>query len=108
MNLLLKMLAKFLFHFFIELIATKEGAHAPWQRVEPLFDAHVYTSLSFRIPEMADETRFQSRTLPRAVSFPVASANNTWSDGCFHWTSTPSESNRDAPVCGAPGRESRR
>ena len=64
LDLLLKMLAQLLFHFFIHLIGMEKSAHTQSQGVEPLFEIHVQASLSFTMPEIAAETRFQL-----AVSF---------------------------------------
>jgi hypothetical protein len=64
------MFAELFFHLLIDLVAKKEGAEAQRERVEPVFDAHIQTSLSFNIPEMADETRFQFADSASSCFFP--------------------------------------
>jgi hypothetical protein len=58
-DLLLKMRAKLFFYFFIRLIGMEKETETQGQGVEPLFDIQVQASLSWTIPEMAAETRFQ-------------------------------------------------
>ena len=43
----------------IHLIGMEKGTQTRCQGVEPFFDIHVQASLSFTMPEMAAETRFQ-------------------------------------------------
>src|SRR6185437_10591554 len=58
-NLLLEMSAQLFFYFLFHFTGMNEGMPTQGQGIDPLFDLHVQASLSWTIPEMAAETRFQ-------------------------------------------------